>query len=244
MATCGPAVNLRPISNTPATCCGPLLSRPGQTLQPGRPGSRAARELVCLRPAQRRVHQWVPPHRRIHVRFWFICVTQRTPSSQRPHHVRASTGHRVPFAVRTQGSHAVDSSGRPVRSVPWAYGPSESINTCSRHPRQWLTVSSLSQRKAHRPLVSQTRTPESYPSRPLLCRLGPVLQTCQPADPGAHDVRVPGNTHSWDRARSSVLWAGARSPLWRRRGPGSGSASGGPGGAVEDARPGRGPGWQ
>jgi hypothetical protein len=37
----------------------------------------------------------------------------------------------------------------------------------------------------------------------------------------------------------SDLWAGARSPLWRRRGPGSGSALGGPGGAVEGARPGR-----
>jgi hypothetical protein len=40
-----------------------------------------------------------------------------------------------------------------------------------------------------------------------------------------------------------ALWARARSPLWRRHGPGSGSASGGPGGAVEGARPGRGPGW-
>jgi hypothetical protein len=41
----------------------------------------------------------------------------------------------------------------------------------------------------------------------------------------------------------SALWASARSPLWRRRGPGSGSASGGPGGTVQGARPGRGPGW-
>jgi hypothetical protein len=40
-----------------------------------------------------------------------------------------------------------------------------------------------------------------------------------------------------------ALWAGARSPLWRRHGPGSGSALGGPGGAVQGARPGRGPGW-
>jgi hypothetical protein len=46
-----------------------------------------------------------------------------------------------------------------------------------------------------------------------------------------------------DRVRACfVLWAGAR-PLWRSRGPGSESASGGPGGAVEGARPGRGPGW-
>jgi hypothetical protein len=40
----------------------------------------------------------------------------------------------------------------------------------------------------------------------------------------------------------SDLWASSRSSLWRRRGPGSGSASGGPGGVVEDARPGRRPG--
>jgi hypothetical protein len=39
------------------------------------------------------------------------------------------------------------------------------------------------------------------------------------------------------------MWAGARSPLWQRHGPGSGSALGGPGGAVEDARQPRGPGW-
>ena len=37
------------------------------------------------------------------------------------------------------------------------------------------------------------------------------------------------------------LWASARSPQWRRRGPGSGSAPGGTGCAVEVAWPGAGP---
>jgi hypothetical protein len=46
----------------------------------------------------------------------------------------------------------------------------------------------------------------------------------------------------WSRAESPGLWAGARSPLWRRCGTGSGSASGGPGSAVEGASPGHGPG--
>jgi hypothetical protein len=59
------------------------------------------------------------------------------------------------------------------------------------------------------------------------------------------DVGRAGPSRRLDEGRPglTILWAGARSPLWRRRGPESGSASGGPGGAVEGARPGRGPGW-
>jgi hypothetical protein len=115
--------------------------------------------------------------------------TQRTPSSQRPQCVRAFTSHRiipvahtgrhcpsVPFAVSTPGSHAVGSLGRLVWSVPRAQGArAVRVSACSGHPRQWL--SSLSQLKAHRQLVSQTRTPESYPSQQLLGRLGPARQT-------------------------------------------------------------------
>jgi hypothetical protein len=59
-----------------------------------------------------------------------------------------------------------------------------------------------------------------------VCSSSPVLR-----------MEVSSNSHNCvsKHLSRSDLWAGARSPLWRRRGPGSGSASGGPGGAVEGA---------
>ncbi len=62
------------------------------------------------------------------------------------------------------------------------------------------------------------------------------------ASPDAADVeRIPVDDTGIAGGGSAVLWASARSPLWRRRGPGSGSAPGGLGGAVEGAWPGAGP---
>jgi hypothetical protein len=99
-----------------------------------------------------------PPLSRIRVRFWVIRVAQRTPSSQRPQHVRAPTreiGIPQPLVVSTPGSQAVGSPGRPVRSVPWAHGPSESMPVRAIRVSGSRAVSCLSQRKAPRPLVSQ-----------------------------------------------------------------------------------------
>jgi hypothetical protein len=51
-----------------------------------------------------------------------------------------------------------------VRSEPLTHGLSESMPVRAIRVSSSRAVSSLSRRKAHRPLVSQTRTPGSYPS--------------------------------------------------------------------------------
>jgi hypothetical protein len=80
-----------------------------------------------------------PPLSRIRVRFWLIRIFQRTPSSQRPQHVRAPTSHCFPQS-HAQAVSAVSTPGRRFNET---CGPPSAravrVNSCSCHPRQWLT---------------------------------------------------------------------------------------------------------
>jgi hypothetical protein len=172
------------------------------------PATHPVGAFLCIRVRNQPQAIGSPPLsriRRCHVRaastsdFAFIRTTQRTPALQRPQHVARLRAIMIGFPqshaqdVSTPSARADGLPGRPVRSVPLANGPSESMPVRAIRVSGSRAVSCLSQRKAPRPLVSQTRTPESYPNRPLLGRVGPARQTYQPAGPGSHDVRVPGN---------------------------------------------------
>jgi hypothetical protein len=146
--------------------CGPTLYRPWRTLQALYTGG--SRVQVHM-PAHSRVHQYhaseyecptqlvpfsasesVTSHR-LSGRllssasiFWFILITQRTPSSQRPQHVRARTSHRLSSVART---------GRqfPSPSAPQVHGPTVQLDVrcgrspgCTGRPSQCLFASSAS----------------------------------------------------------------------------------------------------
>ncbi len=77
MAVRGPAVNLRPISNTAATRCGPFLSRPGRTLQAGAQGLLASSN-ACPAPHPSVTHLTIPVRHPVVV---FLCIRVRITSA-------------------------------------------------------------------------------------------------------------------------------------------------------------------
>jgi hypothetical protein len=140
--------------------------------------SQRSTQLVSLSASESITsHRLSGRHPQPHPRpIWFIRITQRTRSSIRvrfglsaslsgPDHRRIRNTHwtSVPFTVSTPSARADGSPGRPVRSVPWAHGPSESMPVRAIRVSGSRAVSSLSQRKAPRPIVSQTRTPSTPP---------------------------------------------------------------------------------